>query len=151
MQVVVEIPDEFSQRILPAGQDPSRALLEEAVLKAFCEDRVTAYELRLILGFETRYQLDSFLKQRGIDHGAYGPEDLEQDTHTMDRLRERSLRTPPHDRCFGHRPRPRSRIRRVRQQSPRRSPRHRTRQTNVGAGLLFIASCGGQVLTSFSL
>jgi predicted HTH domain antitoxin len=89
MQVVVEIPDEFSRQILPAGQDPSRALLEEAALKAFCEDRVTAYELRQILGFETRYQLDGFLKERGIEHGAYTPEDLEQDTGTMDRLRDK--------------------------------------------------------------
>jgi len=89
MQVIVEIPDEFSQRILPAGQDPSRALLEEAVLKAFCEDRITAHELGQILGFDTQYQLDGFLKERGIDHGAYGPEDLEHDVQTMDRLREK--------------------------------------------------------------
>jgi hypothetical protein len=45
--------------------------------------------LQQVLGFDTRYQLDGFLKVRGIDHGAYGPEDLEQDTHTMDRLREK--------------------------------------------------------------
>jgi hypothetical protein len=89
MQVTVEIPDEFLSRILPAGQDPSRALLEEAALKAFCEDRVTAYELRLILGFDTRYQLDGFLKDRGIVHGAYGPEELEQDRRTMDALHNR--------------------------------------------------------------
>lgn len=86
MQVVVEIPDEFSQRILPAGQNPSRALLEEAALKAFCEDRIAMHELRQILGFDTQFQLDGFLKGRGIDHGAYGPEDLEQDMQTMDGL-----------------------------------------------------------------
>jgi hypothetical protein len=89
MQVIVEIPDEFSQQILPVGQDPSRALLEEAALKAFCEDRVTAHELRQVLGFETRYQLDGFLKERGIEHGAYGPEDLQQDIETVDRLLEK--------------------------------------------------------------
>jgi hypothetical protein len=89
MQVVVDIPDEFSRQILPAGQDPSRALLEEAAVKAFCEDRVTAYELRQILGFNTQYQLDGFLKERGIEHGAYGPEDLQHDVQTMDRLRDK--------------------------------------------------------------
>jgi hypothetical protein len=89
MQVVVEIPDEFSQRILPAGQDPSRALLEETALKAFCEDRITAHELRQVLGFDTHYQLDGFLKERGIDHGAYSPGDLEHDVQTMDRLRDK--------------------------------------------------------------
>ncbi len=93
MQVIVEIPDEFSQQILPAGQDPSRALLEEAALKAFCEDRVTAYELRLILGFDTRYQLDGFLKERGVEHGAHGPEDLKRDIQTMDLLREKHRST----------------------------------------------------------
>jgi len=89
MQVVVEIPDEFSRQILPAGQDPSRALLEEAALKAFCEDRIAMHELRQILGFDTQYQLDGFLKERGIDHGAYNPEDLQHDILTMDRLRDK--------------------------------------------------------------
>ena len=88
MQVVVEIPDEFSSQILPAGQDPSRALLEEAAVKAFCEDRITAQELGKVLGFETRYQLDSFLKERGIHHGAYTPEELQEDLLNMDRLRD---------------------------------------------------------------
>ena len=89
MQVIVDIPDEFSQRILPAGKSPSRALLEEAALRAFCENRVTMHELRVILGFGTRYELDGFLKERGVEHGAYGAEDLEQDIQTMDRLREK--------------------------------------------------------------
>jgi len=86
MQVVVEIPDEFAQQILPAGQNPSRALLEETALKAFCEDRISAHQLQLILGFQTHYELDGFLKKRGIDHAAYGSADLEQDVQTMDRL-----------------------------------------------------------------
>jgi predicted HTH domain antitoxin len=89
MQVIVEIPDEFSQQILPAGQDPSRALLEDAAINAFCQDRITSNELRVILGFDTQYQLDGLLKERGIDHGAYGREDLEQDIQTMDRLHDK--------------------------------------------------------------
>jgi predicted HTH domain antitoxin len=89
MQVIVDIPDEFFQRILPAGKSPSRALLEEAALRAFCEDRVTMPELRVILGFDTRFELNGFLKERGIDHGAYSAEDLERDVQTMDRLHER--------------------------------------------------------------
>jgi predicted HTH domain antitoxin len=95
MQVVVDIPDEFSQQILPAGQNPSRALLEEAALQAFREDRVTEYELRVILGFETRYQLDGFLKARGIEHHAYGPEDLQHDVQTMDSLRDKEPQNSP--------------------------------------------------------
>jgi predicted HTH domain antitoxin len=89
MQVVVEIPDEFSRQILRSGQDPSRALLEDAALKAFSEDRITAHELQQVLGFDTQYQLDGFLKERGIEHGAYGPEDLQHDVQTMDRLRDK--------------------------------------------------------------
>lgn len=89
MQVVVEIPDKFSRQILPDGQDPSRTLLEEASLKAFCENRLTAHELAQILGFETRYQLDGFLKERGIEQGAYGSRELTEDIDTMDQLRER--------------------------------------------------------------
>jgi len=94
MQVVVEIPDEFYQRILPAGQEPSRALLEEAALRAFCDDRIATHELQQILGFETQYQLDGFLKERGIEHGAYGPEDLQHDVQTMDNLRSKKSQNP---------------------------------------------------------
>lgn len=95
MQVVVDIPDEFSRQILPAGQDPSRALLEEAALRAFCEDRISAHELRQVLGFDTRYQLDGFLKQRGIEHGAYGPDDLQHDVQAMDRVRGKESQNSP--------------------------------------------------------
>jgi hypothetical protein len=95
MQVVVEIPDEFSSQILPAGQDPSRALLEDAAFKAFCEDRITANELRQILGFNNQYQLDGFLNARGIECGAYGPADLEHDVQTMDRLRDKESQNSP--------------------------------------------------------
>jgi len=95
MQVLVEIPDEFSQRILPAGQDPSRALLEETALRAFCEDRIAKHELQQILGFDTEYQLDGFLTLRGIGHGGYSPDDLHQDVQTMDRLRRGESQNSP--------------------------------------------------------
>jgi hypothetical protein len=95
MQVVVEIPDEFSSQILPAGQDPSRALLEDAALKAYCEERITANELRQILGLNTQYQLDGFLKERGIECGAYGPSDLQHDVQTIDRLRDKESQNSP--------------------------------------------------------
>lgn len=92
MQVTVEIPDELAHQLIPVGQDPARALLEDAAIKAFVESRISRSELRSLLHFETRYELDGFLKQRGIDHDAYSADDLEQDIRTMDTFRDDSLR-----------------------------------------------------------
>ena len=38
-----------------------------------------------MLGFETRYELDGFLKERGVFH-AYTMEDLRRERETLDRL-----------------------------------------------------------------
>jgi len=91
MQVTVEIPDNLAAQVIPAGQDPARALLEDALVQAYRESRVSGRELMEALGIATRYELDGFLKARAVDHGAYGAEDLEQDIQTMDRLRERPV------------------------------------------------------------
>lgn len=89
MRITVDIPDEFAAQIIPPGQEPSRALLEDAAIQSYCDDRITAHQLGLILGFETRYELDGFLKQRKVEHGAYSAEDLERDLQAMDQVREK--------------------------------------------------------------
>jgi len=91
MQVTVEIPDHLAQHLIPAGQDAARTLLEDAALKAFVESRISRSELRALLHFETRYELDGFLKQRGIGHDSYTADDLDQDVRIMDALRKEPI------------------------------------------------------------
>jgi hypothetical protein len=84
MWVTVEIPDQFVRYIVPAGHDASRALLEEAVAGAYRDGRLTMEQVRQLLGFGTRMQVDAFLQAREIYD--YTVEDLDKDMATLDRL-----------------------------------------------------------------
>jgi hypothetical protein len=84
MQVTVEIPDQFVQRLVPAGRDAARSLLEESVAGAYRDRRLTMEQVRELLGFGTRMQVDAFLQQHEIFD--YSAADLDKDMATLDRL-----------------------------------------------------------------
>ena len=65
MEITVNIPDDMATQLLHDMQEPGRALLESAAAEAYREGRITDYELRTLLGL-TQYDLDGFLKARGI-------------------------------------------------------------------------------------
>jgi hypothetical protein len=84
MQITVEIPDEFAGYIVPAGSDPARLLLEDSVAAAYRNRRLTMEQVRQILGFATRMEVDPFLQKYEIYD--YTVEDLNQDIATLDRV-----------------------------------------------------------------
>lgn len=47
---------------------------------------LSAYQTRRLLGFETRYELDGFLKAHNVWEHACSLEDLEQDRQTLQQL-----------------------------------------------------------------
>jgi hypothetical protein len=87
MQVTVEIPDEFAGDIVPAGSDPARLLLEDAVAAAYRDHRLTMEQVRRILGFATRMEVDPFLQKHEIYD--YSVEDLAEDIAAYDRLQNK--------------------------------------------------------------
>jgi hypothetical protein len=66
MTVTIKIPDEFARRIIPEGNDPSRQALEDMAVEAYRSRRLTGAQLRRLLGIRSRYELDGFLKERGV-------------------------------------------------------------------------------------
>jgi predicted HTH domain antitoxin len=86
MQVTVDIPDELARRLAPEGSDPARAALEALAIEGYRSGNLTASQTRRLLGFETRYELDGFLKAHLISEHAYSLEDLEADRRTIQQL-----------------------------------------------------------------
>src|ERR1700678_2015196 len=84
MQVTVEIPDQFVRHLVPTGCDAARSLLEESVAGAYRDGRLTMEQVRELLGFGTRMQVDAFLQQHEIYD--YTVEDLDKDMATLDRV-----------------------------------------------------------------
>ena len=66
MEITIVIPDEYASQIVPAGLDPSRQVLEDTAVEAYRTHRLTGMQLRRLLHIPSRYELDAFLKQRGV-------------------------------------------------------------------------------------
>ena len=84
-QLTLNLPDEPSAALSGSGQELSRAALEAIALEAYRERKLTTAQLRRILGFETRYQLDGFLKQHEVWLD-YTWKELERDRETHRQL-----------------------------------------------------------------
>jgi predicted HTH domain antitoxin len=91
MQVTVEIPDEMARRLVPPGQDSARTALEAMAIEGYRSGALTTQQTRRLLGFETRYELDGFLKQHNVWENAYSLEELEQDRQALQRLEAEGL------------------------------------------------------------
>jgi hypothetical protein len=85
MQVTLDLPDELSAALAAYGPDLPRAALEAIALEAYRERRLTTSQLRRLLGFDSRYELDGYLKQHEVWLD-YTWQDLEQDRQTHRRL-----------------------------------------------------------------
>ena len=85
MNVTVRIPDELAARLAADGGDLERRALEGFALAEYQAGRVTRPELRRLLGFGTRYELDGFLKEHGVFE-RHTVEEVQRDMETLERL-----------------------------------------------------------------
>jgi predicted HTH domain antitoxin len=83
--VTIGLPKELTEALARSGRDLSRAALEALATEAYRERKISHSQLRQLLGFETRMEVDSFLKDRGVEL-EYTYEDLQRDLATLTRL-----------------------------------------------------------------
>ena len=86
MQVTLEIPDDVVGKLAAQGQDPARAALEAVAIEGYRSGNLSASQTRRLLGFETGYELDGFLKAHNVWEHAYSLDDLERDREALKRL-----------------------------------------------------------------
>ena len=85
MELSVHIPDDIATRLHGAPGDLSRRALEALAAEEFRHGRLTIPDLRLLLGFETSDQIDTFLKSHDVLEN-YTLEELEQEIADAVRL-----------------------------------------------------------------
>jgi len=78
----VHIPDDLASRLGAEGIDLSRRALEAFTLEEYKDGHITKPELRRLLGYNTRDELDGFLKKHGIYEG-YTFEEIEQQVEEL--------------------------------------------------------------------
>lgn len=85
MQITLELPEDIARGLESKWKDLPRAALESLALEAYRSRALTAAQLRRLLGFDTRMQVDAFLKNHEIYD--YSVADFEQDRETLRKLR----------------------------------------------------------------
>lgn len=87
IEVRLTIPENVAASI-QKGQncgDLSRRVLEMTALEGFKSGQLTSPQLQQMLGFESRFEVDGFLKEHGVFFD-YSPEDLAYEEQTSRRL-----------------------------------------------------------------
>jgi hypothetical protein len=85
MQIMLELPEDIAQGLESRWKDLPRAALESLALEAYRSRALTAAQIRRLLGFPTRMQVDAFLKEHEVFD--FTVADFEQDRETLRQLR----------------------------------------------------------------
>lgn len=85
MNVVVSLPDSIAQDIGIDERDIERKVLESLALEGYRSDRLTAFQVGEILGFEVPMQVDEFLKEHG-EFIEYTDEEIEDQREILRKL-----------------------------------------------------------------
>ena len=85
MLITLELPEDIAKGLESKWNDLPRAALEGLALEAYRSHALTAAQLRKLLGFQTRMQVDAFLKEHDVYD--FTAADFEQDRETLRRLR----------------------------------------------------------------
>jgi hypothetical protein len=85
MEVTVQIPDDLALRMTDGGNDLSRRALEALVAEEFRQGRLNKPDLRRLLGFETSYEIDGFLKAHNV-YEDYTMVDFEREREALKSL-----------------------------------------------------------------
>jgi predicted HTH domain antitoxin len=83
MDIAIHLPDDIAQ-VLP-WQDIPRHLLEQIAIEGYQSGHLSTEQVRRLLGFETRLEVHSFLKEHDVPL-RYTLEDLEKDRMAHRRL-----------------------------------------------------------------
>jgi DNA-binding transcriptional ArsR family regulator len=89
MQIGIELPEDIAEGLQAEWKDLPRHALEAIALEGYRSGALTESQVRRVLGFETRLEVNSFLREHGIYYN-YTPTEIDQEIRTNERLLERT-------------------------------------------------------------
>lgn len=94
MQIKIALPDEVADSLSAKWGSVERKLMEMIAIEAYREGSISVGKVRELLGMETRWEIDTFLKEKGVDL-TYNEADFQADRQIHEQLRnEGKLNTP---------------------------------------------------------
>lgn len=87
MQVAIELPEDIAEGLRAKWKDLPRHTLEALALEGYRSGALTESQVRRVLGFKTRMEANSFLRDHGIYYD-YTPSEIDQEIRANERLLE---------------------------------------------------------------
>lgn len=85
MQVAIELPEDIARELRAKWQDLPRHTLEALAVEGYRSGALTESQVRRVLGLETRWQVNSFLRERGVFYN-YTPSEMNEEIAANERL-----------------------------------------------------------------
>jgi predicted HTH domain antitoxin len=85
MRITLDVPDDIAEGLAASGHDVPRAALEALAVEGYRTGTLTQAHVRRLLGYQTRAEVDGFLKRHGV-WLEYTLDDLERDHEALRRL-----------------------------------------------------------------
>ena len=85
VRITLDLPNEIAEELASKWHDLPRAALEGLALEAYRSGALPHAQVRRLLGFATRWELDAFLKEHEV-FLEYTVDDLDADAETHQRL-----------------------------------------------------------------
>jgi Uncharacterised protein family (UPF0175) len=87
MQVAIELPEDIAEGLRAKWKDLPRHALEALALEGYRSSALTESQVRRVLGFRTRMEVNSFLRDHGVYYD-YTPSEIDQEIRINERLLE---------------------------------------------------------------
>ena len=85
MQITLDVPEDIAAELTNADRDLSRAALEALALEGYRSGVLSQGQVRRLLGYQTRPEVDGFLKRHGVPL-EYTEADLQRNREAHRRL-----------------------------------------------------------------
>lgn len=86
MEIVLTIADEVISDLRNSGEKSlGRRALELLAVDGYKKGELSEYQVRVMLGFDNRFEVDAFLKEHGAYYD-YTSEELTRDTAALQKL-----------------------------------------------------------------
>jgi hypothetical protein len=85
--IAIELPEDVARVLREKWGDLTQHTIETLAIEGYRTRTLSASQVRRMLGFQTRMEVDAFLKQHGV-YRDYTEADLDRDIETLRQLRQ---------------------------------------------------------------
>jgi hypothetical protein len=89
MQIGIELPEDIAEDLQAEWKDLPRHALEAIALEGYRSGALTESQVRRVLGFETRLEVNSFLRNHGVYYN-YKPSEIDEEIRSNEGLLEQT-------------------------------------------------------------